>query len=111
MPPRDDVSRVKALVGEQRFAEAAPLLIRAAGADEAVAQAALAHWRIAGNLIRRDLAEARRLLGLAGAQGDADAALLHAYFLAGGTGGPDSWREAFAALGALAKRRPQAADQ
>src|SRR3954464_11365770 len=111
MGPSGTIGQVQALLGERRFAEAAPLLIRAAEAGDAAAQAALAHWRIAGGIIRRDLSEARRLLGLAGAQGDADTALLHAYFLASGTGGPDSWREAVAALGRLAKRRPQAAAQ
>jgi prolyl 4-hydroxylase len=105
------IDQVQALLRERRFAEAAPLLIRGADEGEPAAQAALAHWRIVGNVIRRDLAEARRLLGLAGAQGDREAALLHAYFLAGGTGGPDSWREAFAELKALAGRHPQAAAQ
>lgn len=111
MAPGRTIDRVQALLGEQRFAEAAPLLIRAAGEGEATAQTALAHWRIVGNIVRRDLAEARRLLGLAGAQGVGDSALLHAYFLAGGTGGPDSWREALAGLKALAGRHPQAAAQ
>jgi prolyl 4-hydroxylase len=104
------MDRLQSLLREQRFAEAAPLLIRAAGEGEATAQAALAHWRIAGNVVRRDLGEARRLLGLAGAQGDSDSALLHAYFLAAGTGGADNWREACSALKAL-RRDPRAAAQ
>lgn len=107
----ETIDRVQALLGERRFAEAATLLIRSAGAGEPAAQAALAHWRIAGGIVRRDLPEARRLLALAGANGDADSALLHAYFLASGTGGPDSWREALAALTAVATHRPQAAAQ
>jgi prolyl 4-hydroxylase len=111
MAPRDDLSRVEALVGEQRFAEAAPLLIRAADGGDVSAQAALAHWRIAGNIVRRDLAEARRLLASAGAKGDRESALLHAYFLAGGVGGPDDWPAALAALEALAPREPRAAAQ
>jgi prolyl 4-hydroxylase len=71
----------------------------------------LARWRIAGNLIRRDLAAARGLLGRAGAAGDRDAALLHACFLASGTGGPDDWAGALASLIALAPREPRAAEQ
>ena len=111
MAARSDVGRVAALASERRFAEAAPLLIRAAQAGEPEAQAALAYWRIAGNIVRRDLGEARRLLGLAGAAGDDDSALLHAYFLASATGGKDEWAEALAALTALATRRPDAAAQ
>jgi prolyl 4-hydroxylase len=111
MAPRDDVSRVKALVGEQRFAEAAPLLIRAADRGDVSAQATLAQWRIAGNIVRRDLGEARRLLGSAGAKGDPDSALLHAYFLAAGVGGPDDWPGALATLAALAPRNANAAAQ
>jgi prolyl 4-hydroxylase len=105
------IDRVQALLGERRFAEAAALLIRAAGAGEAAAQAALAHWRIVGNLVRRDLSEARRLLALAASKHDSDSGLLHAYFLASGTGGPDSWREALGALTEVAKRKGQAAAQ
>ena len=111
MTPRDDVSRVKALVGEQRFAEAAPLLIRAADGGDVSAQATLAQWRIAGNIVRRDLAEARRLLASAGARGDRDSALLHAYFLAAGVGGRDDWPGAMATLTALAPRDARAAAQ
>ncbi|HEX9966077.1 MAG TPA: 2OG-Fe(II) oxygenase [Allosphingosinicella sp.] len=111
MAPRDDVSRVKALVGEQRFADAAPLLIRAADGGDVPAQATLAQWRIAGNIVRRDLAEARRLLASAGAKGDFDSALLHAYFLAAGVGGADDWAAAMATLEALAPRDARAADQ
>ena len=83
------IGQVEALLGERRFAEAAPLLIRRRGGGRAGAlRPQLAHWRIAGNIVRRDLAEARRLLGLAGAEGRLPTpALLHAYFLAGGTGG------------------------
>src|SRR5687768_16443084 len=111
MSPRDDFSRVEALVGERRFAEAAPLLIRAADGGDVSAQATLAQWRIAGNIVRRDLAEARRLLASAGAKGDRESAFLHAYFLAGGVGGPDDWPAALAVLEALAPREPRAAAQ
>jgi hypothetical protein len=42
MAPSDDVSRVKALMGEQRFAEAAPLSIRAADGGDVSARR---RWR------------------------------------------------------------------
>lgn len=105
------IGRVEALLSERRFAEAAPLLIRAAGAGDPAAQATLAHWRIAGNIVRRDLAAARGLLARAGAAGDRDSALLHCYFLASGTGGPDDWPNAVAGLRALAPHEPRAREQ
>jgi prolyl 4-hydroxylase len=105
------IGRVEALLGEGRVADAARLLISAAQSGSAAAAAMLAQWRIAGNIVRRDLPEARRLLGLAGAQGHKEAARLHAYFLASGTGGPDNWPDALAALTALARRDPGAAAQ
>lgn len=109
MAPGGTIGQVEALLAARRFAEAARRLLTAADAGDTEAIAELAHWRIAGNLIRRDLAEARRLLGLAGAKGDDEAALLHTGFLAGGVGGPDDWPGAFAALRDLAKREMRAA--
>lgn len=105
------IGRVEALLSERRFADAASLLIRSAAAGETAAQAALAHWRIAGNIVRRDLAAARGLLARAGAAGDRDSALLHAYFLASGTGGQDDWPNAVAGLRALAPLEPRAREQ
>ncbi|HEX8124130.1 MAG TPA: 2OG-Fe(II) oxygenase [Allosphingosinicella sp.] len=105
------ISQVRALLGERRVAEAARLLIRASEAGDPAAQAGLAHWRIAGDIVRRDLAEARRLLGLAGAGGDRESALLNAYFLAAGVGGADDWPRAMAALVALAPKNPLASAQ
>lgn len=105
------IGRVDRLLGERRFEEAARLLLAAAGAGETAAIAELAHWRIAGNLVRRDLAEARRLFATAAAKGDEASALLHAAFLAAGVGGPDDWPGALAALRALADRAPRARAQ
>jgi prolyl 4-hydroxylase len=105
------IGQVEAQLAARRFAEAARLLVAAADAGETEAIVELAHWRIAGNLIRRDLGEARRLLGLAAAEGDDGAGSLHAGFLAGGVGGPDDWPGALAALRALASRQAPAAAQ
>ncbi len=105
------IGQVEALLAARRFGEAARLLLAAADSGETAAVAELAHWRIVGNLIRRDLGEARRLLGAAAAKGDVDSAFLHAGFLAGGFGGEDDWPGALAALRALAKRHPRAAAQ
>jgi prolyl 4-hydroxylase len=105
------IDRVDRLLGERRFEEAARLLLAAAGAGETAAIAELAHWRIVGNLVRRDLPEARRLLAVAASRGDEGPALLHASFLAAGVGGPDDWPGALAALRALAGRAPRAKAQ
>lgn len=105
------LAQVQRLLGEQRFAEAAPLLLRAAQSGDPAAEAALAQWRIAGTIVRRDLAEARRLLASAGAKGDRESALLHSYFLAAGVGGPDDWPGALAGLARLAPGEPRAAAQ
>src|SRR5688500_3413997 len=105
------IGRVRKLLGERRFAEAAPLLIRASDSGNPAAQAELAQWRIAGNIVRRDLAEARGLLASAAAKGDPESALLHAYFLAAGVGGSDDWPAALAGLTALAPRDARAAAQ
>ncbi|HEX8241473.1 MAG TPA: 2OG-Fe(II) oxygenase [Allosphingosinicella sp.] len=105
------IDRVNALLAAQRFVEAARLLQSAADAGETSALAELARWRIAGNVIRRDLAEARRLLGAAAARGHGPSALLHAGFLAAGIGGADDWPAALAELQAVAGREERAAAQ
>jgi prolyl 4-hydroxylase len=111
MTPGGTIGQVQRLLGERRVAEAAQLLIRAAEAGDVAAQAALAQWRISGDIVRRDLAGARRLLGLAGSGGDPESALLNAYFLAAGVGGPDDWTGAVAALAALAPSDSRASAQ
>ncbi|HET9640398.1 MAG TPA: peptidyl prolyl 4-hydroxylase subunit alpha, partial [Allosphingosinicella sp.] len=111
MAPGATIGQVEALLSARRFAEAARLLLAAAQAGETAAIVELAHWRIAGNLVRRDLAEARRLLGLAAAKGDDAAAALHAGFLAGGVGGGGDWPAALASLRGRAGRQAAAAAQ
>jgi prolyl 4-hydroxylase len=103
--------QVDSLVAAERFADAARLLIAAAGSGRSAALAELAHWRVAGNLVRRDLRAARDLLRRAGGAGDRDSALLHAAFLASGAGGGEDWPGALAALRALAPDEPRAAAQ
>jgi prolyl 4-hydroxylase len=102
--------RVDALVGDGRHEEAAHLLIAQAGAGKSDALIQLALWRIAGDVVRRDLGAARALLRAAAASDDS-AALLHACFLAGGTGGEPDWTEALAELARLAPRVQRAAIQ
>lgn len=99
-------AQVEALLLQGRHADAARLLFTSAAGGSPSACARLAEWRIAGNIVRRDLAAARALLGRAAAGGDRDAALLHAAFLAAGVGGDDDWRAARSALAALARKNP-----
>jgi prolyl 4-hydroxylase len=89
---------VHALVEARRFDEAAARLIGAAGKGESAALFELAQWRVFGSIVRRDLPAARRLMGEAAAAGERDAALIHAAFLANGTGGAPDWAGAMAAL-------------
>lgn len=103
--------QVQALLDARRVAEAARLLASAGRSGNVAAMVDLAQWSIAGNIIPRDLAAARDLLGQAGAAGHEAAALLHASFLASETGGPPDWPGALTALKRLAPRSQQARTQ
>jgi prolyl 4-hydroxylase len=105
MAGAESIGQVEGLVRASRFAEAARLLISLAEAADPSALSELARWRIAGNLIRRDLPDARALLGKAAAKGDHDAGLLHASFLASGVGGAPDWPAAFAEIVRLAPKK------
>jgi prolyl 4-hydroxylase len=105
------IGQVEALLRARRVDEAARLLIELAARGDAAAISELASWRIAGDVVRRDLAEARALLGKAAAGGDREAALLHASFLASGVGGEPQWRAAFEEIARLAPGEPRARAQ
>lgn len=103
--------QVAALVEAGQIEEAARRLILAAGAGDAEAMAELARWRVAGNLVRRNLPAARELFARAAASGDDESALIHAYLLASGAGGPSDWAAGLAELRRLAPASPAAATQ
>ena len=105
------LERVETMLRNGRPAEAARLLIAEAKAGSPAAMLRLASWRVTGDIVRRDLAEARALLAAAAARGDPDAALLLIAFLAGGTGGGPQWPTALAALKSVAPKLPRAAEQ
>jgi prolyl 4-hydroxylase len=105
------IRQVQALLDARRVADAARLLASAARSGKVGAMIELAQWSIAGTIIPRDLAAARRLLGQAGAAGNEDAALLHASFLASETGGEPDWAAALALLRAWAPRSERARSQ
>ncbi|MEP2726759.1 2OG-Fe(II) oxygenase [Roseibium sp.] len=100
--------RSDALVAAGQHRAAAQLLTKAAASGDADALFELAHWRIYGNIIRRDLALARSLLAQAGSAGHRQAALLHCGFLANGIGGQHEWGTALSDLEQLAQSVPEA---
>lgn len=88
----------------------ARLLAAAAQAGEAAAAFELAQWRMAGDHVRRDLGEARRLFGEAAAGGHPHAEAPYAALLASGAGGSGRrWGEALARLAMRAATDPHAA--
>ena len=105
------IAQVETLLRQSRHADAARLLMTSAASGNPKACAVLAEWRIAGNIIRRDLGAARALLARAAAAGSADAALLHASFLGAGVGGADDWAGARAGLRTLAAGEKRAKAQ
>lgn len=82
---------VQTLVSAGRFAEAVDRLISAAESGHPDALFMLGGWRISGQVIARDTAAARELMGKAAAAGHRTATLLYGYFLANGTGGKADW--------------------
>lgn len=103
--------RAKALAGAGRAADAAALLKTGVEQGDPKSLFTLAAWRIAGKLIPRDLSEARMLMAKAAAAGSVEAALIHAHFLANGTGGPPEWPRARTLLLELKDKLPAAAEQ
>ncbi|MBB4860257.1 prolyl 4-hydroxylase [Novosphingobium chloroacetimidivorans] len=75
------------------------LLEQGVAANDGIAAATLADWRLSGQIIRRDLALARDLYGRAAALGVDNVAPIHIAMLANGAGGtPRKWQQALALL-------------
>jgi prolyl 4-hydroxylase len=111
-PPSPALDRADALAQRGQVAEAYELLEQAAARSDARAAARLAEWRLSGGLIRRDLAEARRLYGHAAVLGLDAAEPIHIAMLANGAGGQGrDWLGALALLRARAARDPLAREQ
>lgn len=95
----DLVDRALALAEGGAVAAAYRLLEHAHAAGDGLAAATLAHWRLSGQIIRRDLALARELYGSAAAAGVDACAPIHIAMLASGAGGTErKWGEALALL-------------
>ncbi|OYW45562.1 MAG: hypothetical protein B7Z08_10040 [Sphingomonadales bacterium 32-68-7] len=95
--------RILAAASQGRVAESFQDLRQAAAGGGALAAATVAEWRMAGDLVRRDLAEAREYYGKAAALGFSAAEAPHIALLANGAG--SSGRQWAAALAALSASR------
>jgi len=105
------LAAVRSLLEAGRARDAAAALVDAARAGNGEALLELAHWRVYGDIVRRDLAAARALFRRAADAGVDQAALLHAAFLANGSGGPPDWPGAIAALDRIAAASAEARAQ
>lgn len=99
------------LLAEGRRREAADLLKAAAANGDADALLFMAHAKLRGEWVPRDLGVARDLFRRAAEAGSGEAAAVHAGFLAGGIGGSRAWRDALQALQARRGADPAAARQ
>jgi prolyl 4-hydroxylase len=100
--------RAEALASAGRIADAYGLLTGPAADADGDALVTLASWRLSGQLIRRDIAEARRLFGRAADLGHAAAEPIYTAMLANGAGGGGRWADALARLRRRAERDPAA---
>lgn len=98
-----------ALLGAGRSGEAIAVAGAAAARGDADAMHLVAIWRLAGDPLPRDLAEACNLLRRATEAGHADAALIEVALTANGTGAKPDWALARARLEAAAKAHGGAA--
>lgn len=101
-----------ALASSGWIADAYHLLDEAARKGDALAAATLADWRMTGQVIRRDLGEARRLYGRAADLGIHAAEPIYTALLANGAGGSGRrWAAALDRLRTRSKTDPVAAEQ
>ncbi len=106
------ISRAIAAAQQGRIAEAFQLLTQGVESGHAQAALTLAHWRLAGDPIRRDLFAARDLFGTAAELGLAEAEPIHIALLANGAGGAGRrWGEALQRLGQRASKNALARRQ
>ncbi|QNA84590.1 proline hydroxylase [Sphingomonas sp. So64.6b] len=105
------ITRANQLVASGATADAVALLTKAADAGDVDALMQLAVWRLVGQVLPRDLIEARALLRRAVAIGHVDAALMEVALTANGSGGPPSWAMALSLLRTAAVHDPIAMAQ
>lgn len=98
MPSPSLPERAEALLAAGRADDAFRLLSNPRAESDSDALFELANWRLAGDVIRRDLAAAREFYRRAAEAGHREAAEIHTAFVANGTGGPGDWQEALRLL-------------
>jgi prolyl 4-hydroxylase len=105
------VSKAQDLLDRGDVRGAAALLKRAEEHGDALAARELASWRLAGQIVKRDLAASRSLFERAAALGDPEALGIARAFIAGGVGGPAKWARAVEMLQEAAGRDAEASAQ
>jgi prolyl 4-hydroxylase len=107
--PTEVVAAALAAVRNGDPIRAARMLEVAADGSDGEAALTLAHWRLSGEIIRRDLALARQFFGRAAELGRREAAAAYIAMLANGAGGSGRrWPEAIAQLEARLQHDPEA---
>lgn len=97
-PSPSPAAQADSLLAAGRAAEAYRLLAASSGTGDRDALFMLANWRLAGNVVRRDLAASRDLFRRAAEAGHAEAGRIHAAFVGNGTGGDADWARALELL-------------
>lgn len=92
------VDEIKAALLAGRNADAIHRALAGAAAGDAQALTILAHWRLAGSVLPRDLPASREYLRRAAQLGDVEAARTEIALTANGSGGPRDWAGALAQL-------------
>jgi prolyl 4-hydroxylase len=95
------------LAAAGRRGEAILLVQRLAAEGDADALFTLAEWRLIGQIVPQDLAQARALYRRAGEAGLLQGAIFHTNLLASGVGGPSDWAGALERLRGEARADPQ----
>lgn len=92
------VERAQFLAANGRRPEAILMLNSACAQGDAEALYTMAMWRLAGDIVPRDLSQSRGLFEQAANRGHGDARKVFNAFLANGTGGASDWPAAMALL-------------
>lgn len=96
--PSAIVDRAQILAAHGRRPEAILALNSGCAQGDAHALFTMAMWRLAGDIVPRDLSQSRGLFDQAARRGHAEARAVFNAFLANGTGGPPDWPGALAML-------------
>ena len=107
----DSVDEAYAAVQRGEIATGLQLLQRASGAGDADASFELGLWLFHGQLVRRDLRNARACFRQAAESGNGTAQSVYLSLLANGIGGERDWPEALRLLGQLSQVEEAAAEQ